>query len=632
MKEKGDPCILVGCSTQSKGYRVYNKRTRLIVESILLRFDEIKEISVMSVDNDTSSLWWDLTPVKFLEPSHYLSEEKGETRGVSTASSSDSRLFILVSLGTSSVNKSSSPTENSKQQDIPPTCNIQSLIEPATPTTLAHAEERTIIKQKIHKFNNMNLSILSVHRTAKSKTIKEAMANSTWIEAMQEELHQFERLQVWELVDKPFAKGYAQEEGIDFKESFAPVAHLEAVRIFKEVYVAQPNGFFDPNHPEKVYRLRKALYGLKQAPRAWYNELSNFLMSKGFTKGDKLVSWMSKKQDYIVMSSAEAEYKRRCCSLIPAESDSLPHAQTTKTYYKHQDSRIKKALNQNLLITISELKNKLKTVNKRKNVNTKFDKSQASGTLLYVTPLPKNITIKAKKVSNSKVNADRLEALHDEIGQHGRLILESVENGTATEEQVEAILGNKGLLSVTTAKGEAICPNSALNLRGNGMILGLRESLLLVQPKQVVNLHEEELVFLADTPGILNVKLPQTVINYTAAFKLMIWEYALAENTSSIVILDSEETLMLAGESRSKMLLKQQDHMMLEKKVNTTPVNYAVLNQLSQDFEKQFVPQTELSAEQAFWSQNSVNYPNPLFLVDPSKLRFQSKILKSQHG
>ncbi|GJS24405.1 retrovirus-related pol polyprotein from transposon TNT 1-94 [Tanacetum coccineum] len=88
--------------------------------------------------------------------------------------------------------------------------------------------------------------------------------------------------------------GLAQEEGIDFEESFAPVARLEAVRIFvayaahksfpiyqmdvktaflngplkEEVYVAQPEGFVDPDHPEKVYLLRKALYGLKQAPRA----------------------------------------------------------------------------------------------------------------------------------------------------------------------------------------------------------------------------------------------------------------------------------------------------------------------------------------------------------------------------
>ncbi|GKD11624.1 retrovirus-related pol polyprotein from transposon TNT 1-94 [Tanacetum coccineum] len=176
--------------------------------------------------------------------------------------------------------------------------------------------------------------------TAEQKNIKEAMVDSTWIEAMQNELHQFDKLQVWELIDKPsgkkviklkwlwknkkdedqivihnkarlVAKGYAQEEGTNFEESFAPVARLEAVRIFvayaahksfpiyqmdvkttflngplkDEVYVAQPNGFVDPDHPEKVYHLRKALYRLKQAPRAWYDELSNFLMSKGFTKG-----------------------------------------------------------------------------------------------------------------------------------------------------------------------------------------------------------------------------------------------------------------------------------------------------------------------------------------------------------
>ncbi|GJV59184.1 retrovirus-related pol polyprotein from transposon TNT 1-94 [Tanacetum coccineum] len=107
------------------------------------------------------------------------------------------------------------------------------------------------------------------------------------------------------------AKGYNQQEGIDFKESFAPVARLEAVRLFvayathksfpvyqmdikiaflngplkEEVYINQPDRFVDLHHPDKVYRLKKALYGLKQAPNAWYDELSNFLVSKGFSKG-----------------------------------------------------------------------------------------------------------------------------------------------------------------------------------------------------------------------------------------------------------------------------------------------------------------------------------------------------------
>ncbi|GJX95892.1 retrovirus-related pol polyprotein from transposon TNT 1-94 [Tanacetum coccineum] len=109
------------------------------------------------------------------------------------------------------------------------------------------------------------------------------MADHAWIEAMQNKKD--EDNTVFHNKERLVAKGYAQEEGIDFEESFAPVARLEAVRIFEEVYVAQLDGCVDPDHPEKVYHLRKALYGLKQPPRAWYDELPNFLMSKGFTKG-----------------------------------------------------------------------------------------------------------------------------------------------------------------------------------------------------------------------------------------------------------------------------------------------------------------------------------------------------------
>nr|GFB14122.1 copia protein [Tanacetum cinerariifolium] len=157
---------------------------------------------------------------------------------------------------------------------------------------------------------------------------------------MQEELYEFERLEVWELVPRPnkvmmialkwiykvkldelggilknkarlVARGYRQEEGIDFEESFSPVARLEAIRIFlayaahnnmvvyqmdmktaflngnlrEDVYVSQPDGFVDPDNPNHVYKLKKALYGLKQAPRAWYNMLSLFLLSQEFSKG-----------------------------------------------------------------------------------------------------------------------------------------------------------------------------------------------------------------------------------------------------------------------------------------------------------------------------------------------------------
>ncbi|GJR35380.1 retrovirus-related pol polyprotein from transposon TNT 1-94 [Tanacetum coccineum] len=100
------------------------------------------------------------------------------------------------------------------------------------------------------------------------------------------------------------------------------------------------------------------------------------------------------------------------------------------------------------------------------------------------------------------------------------------------------------------------------------------------------------------------------------------------KNTSAIVIPDSEETLMLAEESHSKMILKQQDPMMLEKKVNTTRVNYVAPNQLSQGFETRFVPQTELSTEQDFWSQNSMNSSDLTPSCRPTKVEVPKELPK----
>ncbi|GJX87013.1 retrovirus-related pol polyprotein from transposon TNT 1-94 [Tanacetum coccineum] len=202
---------------------------------------------------------------------------------------------------------------------------------------------------------------------------------------MQEELNEFECLEVWELVPLPdrvmiitlkwiykvklddlggvvkskarlVAMGYHQEEGIDFKESFAP-----------KVYVCKPDGFIDPENTNHVYKLKKALYGFKEAPRDWYDFFSSFLLSQKFSKGtvdptlfirregkdilldscialiaftdayhasfqdtrritsgsmqllgDRLVSWSSKKQKSIAISSTEAEYIALlgCCAQI----------------------------------------------------------------------------------------------------------------------------------------------------------------------------------------------------------------------------------------------------------------------------------------------------------------------------
>ncbi|GJX53157.1 integrase, catalytic region, zinc finger, CCHC-type containing protein [Tanacetum coccineum] len=100
------------------------------------------------------------------------------------------------------------------------------------------------------------------------------------------------------------------------------------------------------------------------------------------------------------------------------------------------------------------------------------------------------------------------------------------------------------------------------------------------------------------------------------------------EKTNPIMIPDSEETLLLAEESHSKMLLRQKDPIMLEKKVNPTPINYAALNQLYKDFKTHFVPQTELSAKQVFWSKNSVNSLEPILSSRPTIVEVPKKLPK----
>nr|GEX02240.1 putative ribonuclease H-like domain-containing protein [Tanacetum cinerariifolium] len=198
-------------------------------------------------------------------------------------------------------------------------------------------------------FNNLETSITAspiptsrVHKDhpEEPKRVHQAIKDPSWIEAMQEELLQFKMQKVWILVDLPYEKraigtkwvfrnkkdergimvgnkarlvtqGHTQEEGIDYEEVFAPVARIKAIRLFlayasfmgfmvyqmdvksafiygtieEEVYVYQPLGFEEPDHPDKVYKVVKALYGLHQAPRAWYETLANYLLENGFQRG-----------------------------------------------------------------------------------------------------------------------------------------------------------------------------------------------------------------------------------------------------------------------------------------------------------------------------------------------------------
>ncbi|GKB26030.1 retrovirus-related pol polyprotein from transposon TNT 1-94 [Tanacetum coccineum] len=244
---------------------------------------------------------------------------------------------------------STSDAESSSSQYVDPS-NMHTFYQPYPHEfqwTKDHPLEQVIgepsrpvlTRNQLRSDGDMCMYALTVS-TVEPKNVKEAMTDPAWIESMQEELLQFKRLDVWVLVPLPdnikpltlkwlfknkhdeentvirnksrlVVRGYRQEEGIDFEESFAPVARMEAIRIFlayaahkaftvfqmdvktaflhgtlkEDVYVCQPEGFIDADHPSHVYKLKKALYGLKQAPRAWYDELSTFLLQNHFFKG-----------------------------------------------------------------------------------------------------------------------------------------------------------------------------------------------------------------------------------------------------------------------------------------------------------------------------------------------------------
>ncbi|GJY66905.1 retrovirus-related pol polyprotein from transposon TNT 1-94, partial [Tanacetum coccineum] len=328
MKEKGDACIFVGYSTQSRAYQVYNKITIVIVETIYVNFDELPLMASDHVSSD---------PVP---------------QCLTTTLEHDSLSPDIPPL----IIQTTPETTNQAPTQAPTVTSIENINQAETQGENAQVEEDEFInifitpnksseilsirtRSQLETDDEMCMFALTVSRT-ELKNIKESMADSAWIKAVQEENHLFKRLDVWELVDRPLcknvinmkwlwknkrdeentiirnkarlvAKGYGQQEVIDFEESFAPVARLEVVQLFvmyaahksflvyqmdiktsflngplkEEVCINQPDGFVDPLHLGKVYRLKKALYGLKKAPRVWYDELSNFLVSKGFSKG-----------------------------------------------------------------------------------------------------------------------------------------------------------------------------------------------------------------------------------------------------------------------------------------------------------------------------------------------------------
>nr|GEU68618.1 hypothetical protein [Tanacetum cinerariifolium] len=260
---------------------------------------------------------------------------------------------------------------------------------PLTKFLKDHPKDQVIGIQKLRRTNHKDfqncLFACYVSRMEPKKLIQ-ALKDPSWGEAMQDELLQFKLLKVWTLVDltkdkwaigtkwvfrnkkdergivvknksRLVTQGHTQEEGIDCDEVVAPVARIEAIRLFlsytsfkdfvvyqmdvksaflygkieEEVYVCQPLGFEDLNFPDKVYKVEKALYGLHQAPRAWYETLSPYLMDNGlqvqqksdgiFISQEKYVANILKKFDFTTVKTASTSIEPNKALVKDAEAE-----------------------------------------------------------------------------------------------------------------------------------------------------------------------------------------------------------------------------------------------------------------------------------------------------------------------
>ena len=284
--------VFLGYSQNSKAYIVLNKETSRVEESLNVTFNE------SSPPSKTSPL---------------VNDDLVESQMVNTIEN----------------------IENDNEPVKGEIVNVKETKSHPLENVIGKLNERTL-RSKAQNESNYFCFI----STIEPKNIDEAIKDESWVIAMQEELNQFIRNDVWTLVPPPknqtiigtkwvfrnkmdekgiisrnkarlVAQGYNQQEGIDYDETFAPVARLESIRILlayacahdfklfqmdvksaflnglinEEVYVAQPPGFADFEKPSYVFKLKKALYGLKQAPKAWYDRLKTFLVDHKYTMG-----------------------------------------------------------------------------------------------------------------------------------------------------------------------------------------------------------------------------------------------------------------------------------------------------------------------------------------------------------
>jgi transposase InsO family protein len=356
--------LFLGYALQGRAYRVLNLDTNRIEETCEVTFDETmpcfsSAFECAGDDEIGQSIFED--EVDGLDDDDDATEDPAvlEATPIQTPSSTiddgPSELF------TSTADPAAIPTVDHE----PATIEGEATSVRTAPRHIqrCHPPQQMIgnLNERTTRYKSRNQCVLAHSAFVASfepRDVGHALSDSNWVNAMHEELENFERNQVWVLVDPPFsckpigtkwvfknkqgedglvvrnkarlvAQGFCQKEGIDYGETFAPVARLEAICILlafaasrgfklyqmdvksaflngyieEEVYVKQPPGFEHPKFPNHVFKLQKALYGLKQAPRAWYARLKTFLLENGFKMGsvDKTLFLLRQGNDSLIV-------------------------------------------------------------------------------------------------------------------------------------------------------------------------------------------------------------------------------------------------------------------------------------------------------------------------------------------
>jgi hypothetical protein len=345
-EKKCDEGFLLGYSSYSKAYRVFNKTHGVIEEAYDVEFDETNGSQDES-DN--------LDDVGGTQLGNAM---KTMAIGEIKPKEDDDENSVVVIPSSSTLNEENHQSQqNDEIMDAHDQDTSSHLVPPHASTSNSQMVSR--IHHSIMKDHPVDQIVGDISKGVQTcsciasfcehfsfvfcmepNRVDEALLDVDWVNAMHEELNNFTRNEVWELVERPknhnvigtkwvfrnkhnedglvvrnkarlVAQGYTQIEGLEFGETFALMARLEAIRVLlayacthniklyqmdvksaflngkisELVYVKQPPGFEDPKRPNHVYKLSKTLYGLKQAPRAWYERLRDFLLSKDFKIG-----------------------------------------------------------------------------------------------------------------------------------------------------------------------------------------------------------------------------------------------------------------------------------------------------------------------------------------------------------